>query len=113
MSVMTIQRRRDAVLRRLSESQDRLAAGGTQTTCPQARLARRLGLTRARMEQVELLARLHFLQGLARRHPHCLLELGGTYEQVAFLNSICLSAQNARRVWRRWRLLGQRGGEQS
>ena len=93
-------------LRALSARQDAAAARGIQFTYSQSRIGREMGLTRARVEQLELVAKLRFLKDLAQRCPQAFIELGGTYAQMAFLASAKVSAGRARRLWRRWCELG-------
>jgi hypothetical protein len=95
-------RRRKAALKALSTRQDAAAAEGRQITYSQSQLARRLGLTRSRVEQLETAAKLRFLQCLIRLHSESFLELGGTYAQVAFMQSVNVTAANSRRLWRQW-----------
>ena len=63
---------------------------------------RDFGLTRSRVEQLEITAKLRFLKRLARHCPQSLLDLGGTYAQLAFLRGVTVSSTNARTVWRHW-----------
>ena len=93
----------DEALRALSTRQDAAATRGVQQTYSQSQIGRETGLTRARIEQLELVAKLHLLQGLAVKHPRVLLELGAAPSQLVFLESVKISAGNARRLWRRWR----------
>jgi hypothetical protein len=94
--------RRKAALKALAARQAAAAAKGRQMTYSQSQIARHLGLTRSRIEQLETAAKLRFLQCLVRLYPESFLELGGTYDQVAFMESITVTAANARRLWRRW-----------
>jgi hypothetical protein len=100
-----------AALRRLSAQQDRAAAAGRPFTLSRAELARELRFSRAQMEAIDLLCRLRLLQGLARRRPEVLAELGVQPHQIHFLCAMRPSAGQARRLWRRWRHLA--GKEQA
>jgi hypothetical protein len=97
--------RRDAQADRLeavSREQDDYRHRGVQVTYSQAELGRRLGVSRARIEQIEIEAKLRLLKRLACRHGQGLLDLGGTYRQLAFLQGITVSSTTARRLWRQW-----------
>ncbi len=93
---------RTEALGRLSAEQDALAAQGRQTTYTQTEIAGRMGLTRSAVEQLEMTAKLRLLIGLGRCSPQSFLDLGGTIEQLAFLQSATLRPTNARRLWRQW-----------
>ena len=97
---------KETALEALSAHQDAIAAGGRQETYSQSQIGRSLGLTRSRVEQLEIVAKLRFVKKLAQQYPQSFLELGGTIEQLAFLESIAVTATNARQLWRRWRRLG-------
>ncbi len=101
----------DARLAAVSDEQDRLRDRGRQVTYGQAELARQLGVSRARIEQIELLAKLRLLKRLASQSPGTLLELGGTWEHVAFLRSATLTPSAARGLWNRWCRLGAPEGD--
>ena len=101
----------DARLSALSDEQDRLRDRGRQVTFTQAELARRLGVSRARIEQIEILAKLRFLKRLARKSPQTLLELGATWEHIALLRSATLVPARARALWTRWCRLGGPGDD--
>ena len=106
---LTPQPRRDDLDTRLaaaSAAQDRLRDRGRQVTCSQADLARRLGVSRARIEQIEILAKLRVLKRLAHQSPQTLLELGATWEHIAFLRGSTLCPARARGLWSRWCCLG-------
>jgi len=91
----------------LSAHQDAVLATGKQETYSQSQIGRAVGLTRARVEHLELTARLRFIKTLAQSYPQSFLDLGGTYEQLSFLKSIRISAANSRRLWRRWSSIGR------
>jgi hypothetical protein len=97
---------KDTALEALSAHQDAAAARGRQETYSQSRIGRTLGLTRSRVEQLETVAKLRFIQKLAQHYPQSFLDLGGTIEQLAFLTSITVTAASARHLWRRWCRLG-------
>ncbi|MFW6145762.1 MAG: hypothetical protein ACOC7R_00345 [Planctomycetota bacterium] len=98
----------DARLAAVSAEQDRLRDRDEPATFTQGELGRRLGVTRARIEQIELLAKLRFLKRLAGVSPQTLLELGATWEHIAFLRSATLTPSRARSLWTRWCRLGDR-----
>ncbi len=91
----------------LSREQDDQAAQGIQQTYSQAHIARTVGLSRARIEQLEIGAKLRLLKGLAATCPQCLLDLGGTYEQLAFLQAMNVTAAVSRKLWRQWSQLSE------
>ena len=97
----------DAALAALSARQDAALAEGRQETYSQSQIGRGMGLSRARVEQLETVAKLRFLKQLSEQCPQVFLDLGGSCAQMAFLKSITVSAANARRLWRRWGDLGQ------
>ncbi len=94
-------------LRALSQRQDSDCGSGRQRTFSQKQISGSVGVSRARIEQVEILAKLRFVKNLAVRYPQSFLDLGGTYEQLAFLQSIAVSTTNARRLWRQWCQIGR------
>jgi hypothetical protein len=102
MATLSNRERRQAALKALAKRQKAAAAEGRQITFSQSQIARRLGVTRSRVEQLETAAKLRFLQCLIRLHPESFLELGGTYAQVAFIQSINITAANSRCLWRQW-----------
>jgi len=93
-------------LKALSARQDAICSSGRQRTFSQKQISGNVGVSRARIEQLEILAKLRFVKNLARLYPQSFLDLGGTYEQLAFLRSIAISTTNARRLWRQWCRLG-------
>ncbi len=95
-------RQRLAALRHLRARQDLARRRGGPFTCSRRQLARELGFTPARMEQIELACRLRLLQALARQAPDVLTQLGASARQVDFLESIRISPGQARRLWKRW-----------
>jgi len=98
----SVQDSHDLALEALSAEQDDCRRRGVQVTYSQAELGRRLGISRARVEQLEIVAKLRLLKRLATRNGQVFLDLGGTYGQLAFLQRITISSVGARRLWRQW-----------
>ena len=96
-----------ASLEALSREQDGYRDRGVQVTYSQAEIGRRLGVSRARIEQVEIIAKLRLLKRLAVWSPQDFLDLGGTYEQLAFMRGITVGSASARGLWRQWCELAQ------
>lgn len=105
-----VSNRQDASLEALSQEQERCRHRGVQVTYSQAEIGRRLGVSRARIEQIEIVAKLKLLKRLAVGSPQHFLDLGGTYAQLAFLRNVTIGSAAARRVWRQWCRLGQERG---
>jgi hypothetical protein len=96
------------VLKRLSRHQDAAFGQGRPLTYSRRQLALQLGFTASRMEAIDLTCRLRLLQGLARRAPEVLVQVGAAARQLDFIRSARIVPGQARRLWKRW---GQAGSK--